>query len=185
MPKLTSGTGRSGFEITPVTPSLDGPRDAYDVTVWHDKVAVFQHQYNVHGWQNGHWNVYRIARAFQHARRLMDVKADFGLYRHLADDPSYNEEVSLHLEVIWLHVVLRGCTYEKKPNFLVQFFLWTNPDRDYAPNAPLSTQLTSFVGDEINVLPKAAVTFGKALESECRKAERLRKKLGLRHFDDF
>lgn len=175
------------LEIVPVTPTLDGPYDAYDITVWKAGQKVFYHQYNVSGWQLGHYYMFRIARAFQHATALVEAKTPFTLRRFADDDDEYdsNEGVCLRVDIIWLEVVLWGDRIDDKARFFVNFRLWENPDEDYASNARLSTPLIAWKGNRIRCHPENAVKFGNELESECHRAEQTRVQLGIANLDDY
>jgi hypothetical protein len=184
----------SSLEITPVTPSIRGPRDAYDVAIWQEDEnnAVFRHQYNVHGWQIGHSEILNIARAFQVVHRLADMELPLNLYRvdnnaNAKSREHLSKPMCLCLDVIWIHVKLSADL--RKPDSSevdvnLELFLWTSPDEDYAPNAIASEPLTRFVFEDFYIRNEEAKRFGAALQRECIEGQKLRRELHLKHFDD-
>lgn len=63
--------GARWFSITPVAPSLIGPKDAYDIAFWPDESgATFGMRGNVHKWQLDHYYLWRIAETFSNADKI-------------------------------------------------------------------------------------------------------------------
>jgi hypothetical protein len=187
MAKLDAGVE---LEIRLVPPSQEGPHDTYEISLWHDEL-IFSHQYNVEGWQLGHSEVLKIARAFQVAHRLVDQKVPVNLYdtgRRNTDAVS-SPDMCIHLDVIWMHVILSAMTMgaREEPEMMIQcrLFLWTSPDEDYEPNQPPSEPLTRFVSEDFFIRPEEAIRFGAELEAECIAAQRERRRLDIEHFDDW
>lgn len=159
------------LEVTSVTPSLDGPRDAYDVALSGEGVELFRSQFNVHGWQLGHYHVYRIARAFQHASRLVDATLDFAL----GHPEGYKEPIMIQENVGWLEVLLWARTVAEEARVFVEVFV----QPDFSKEAPSGPTLDHLIGISFYCSLPAAEEFGKALEGECTAAEDLREKLGI------
>lgn len=193
--------GWTALEIHPVSPSHEGPHDAYDVRIWHGDDIVFDHQYNVVGWQLGHSEVVNIARSFEVAHRLLDQNLPVDLYDtthtvkyEVQEGRRYhpfNPPMHLHRDVIWMHVLLSADTYRQQGNkppeevVTLRLFLWTSPDEDYDPGQSPSEHMTRFVSDDFSFNIPEITRFGAELHAECIETQRLRRELGLEHFDDW
>src|SRR4051812_40497684 len=108
-------TGQHLLEVIPIRPSVDGPHDAYHVTLTREGQVLYNQPHSVHGWQTGHYCVYDIAYAFQCADRLVDARLDFSIYEMAPDRSSKRKErAQLHVSTDWLQFTLMGRTDKRR-----------------------------------------------------------------------
>lgn len=123
--------GEYGLEVVPIPPAVDGPHDAYQVTLTHEGQVVYNQSHSVHGWQSGHYYVYDIAYAFQSASRLVDAKLDFSIYEVApAWTNKWNETAHLHASTDWLQFTLSGRTDKYRGRLIHVFALLETPQED-------------------------------------------------------
>lgn len=170
-----SDESTSWLEILPLPPTVDGPRDAYRIILFSSNRVVFEQEYNVHGWQLGHFYMFNIAGAFKQASRIINKKNDFCLSSPV--DADYNHPVTIREDINWLEVVLWGKTIKEQDLLFVELFLQTDPEGEDTPLIP-------FVCTRIVCSPEKAEEFGRLLESECATARELRLSLDIPARDD-
>ncbi len=173
----TSGGKAIQFELTPIRPTLDGPRDAYRAALTVDGASVFDAPFSVFGRDAGHFYVFRMARAFQNAPHLVDMIAPFNLDEGAAQGELLGRPpLSVRETVGWLEIVLWGKRYGRAriPNVFVQVYLSPAPDKD-APDESLA--LRQFA--RLNCVPEDVEAFGHELERQCITAREERARLGI------
>jgi len=160
------------LSITPVTPALDGPRDAYDICFESGYGEFFSARGDVHGWQLGHYHFDRIAELFRNAERVLDLN-EYDLYPLMP---------SLYEGLEWFHVILLPSRSKKSPDGLtVMLFV-----SDFAQEGPETQDLYDhrFVHFRFNTVVAIAQKFGNDLIRELNEARRLRIALGIATDDD-
>jgi hypothetical protein len=171
------------LEIVPITPTLDGPRDSYRVTLCENEIVVFQRQYRVwqydHSFSLGHYWMFRIAHAFQFASHLVGAKLDFCLSPPYPAPPEYNQPACIREGIDWLEFVLWGDTVKKERRFYVMVYFGMEPE-ELETDSPL----THYIGICFYCAPEDAENFGRELEAECLEAKRRRFELGIEAWDD-
>ncbi len=159
------------IEVTPITPRIDGPRDAYQVAFYENAKVVHNKYYDVHGWQLGHYYMFRIARAFQHTSEIIDARWGFSLSPPFPAPEEYNQSLCLQEDIGWLEFVLWAATHRGQPLLVVKAFAQTNPSA--------KTVLPIFKRLSFTCSLETAQDFGKELEFECQSAKELREALDI------
>ena len=174
------------FACTPVARSEEGPYDAYDLAVWDDGHQIFAHQYNVNGWQAGHSEVWKTARAFQASARLVDATVPVDLWDLWTKHPDFGEPMTLALSVPWMKLILSGTTTLRgaPPEIDAEIYLWTDNDRYYEPNVPSDSRLRNYACLRMTFGVEEARAFGRELATEYVDAQKRRRALGIHHYDD-
>jgi|GEM_PF-1594765 hypothetical protein len=169
---------RFDFELTPILPTYDGPRDAYRAAIWENGEKVFEQVYSVSTFTHDHYDLWLLANAFQHAPDLMDLE------RPYPPDPlppesyfrGYDQGLCVRQHVTWLQAILSGSTFQGDPRFLVIVYLDEEANGNYAT---MSLRSTRFVSARVVCFPEEAAAFGHELEREMIRARHLRDELGL------
>lgn len=65
------------FEIKPIKPAFESPRDSYVVRILRNGEVEFENIYSVTDFFNGHRDVYRIANALFHARDVATLTTSY------------------------------------------------------------------------------------------------------------
>ena len=169
---------RFDFELTPILPTYDGPRDAYRAAIWENGEKVFEQVYSVSTFTHGHYPLWMLANAFQHAHDVMDLKR---VYTRNPLPPEsyfrgYDKPFCIREDVTWLDVIMSGVTSGKDKHFLVILYLEEKASGDYAT---MSLRSKRFVSARLSCSPEDAAQFGYALEQEMIRARHLRDELGL------
>lgn len=166
------------LKVEPITPTLDGPRDAYEVVLQHQGNIIYHRQHSVYNWQSRHYYIYDIAFAFQSAARLLDQTFDFSIYE--ADSEHLRrpkQRSSLFVSTDWLEFVLSGqINRYRGPFIVVRLFLEEEKD--------VSGVLVRGVTARFTCPPEEAEQFGRSLAEECRAAERQRVAKGIPECDE-
>ncbi len=178
MAALNDKYGRCSLEIVAVMPSVEGPRNAYYVTVREGAEAAFERQYTIwDGTPDGHWFVWRLFRALQLAETLAKQTTSFNVTGRRVK--AFNEPATVSVSTGWLDMVLWADTLaHTRPEPTVEercaltVYLLTGPQEQEA----IVGQMRRFV---FHCAPADVVRFGKDLEAECREALRLRRELSL------
>lgn len=170
--------GVVALELAPIPPSLEGPHDAYQLTLKHRDEVVYSEQHSVHGWQSEHMYVYDIAYAFQCASRMMDARFDFSIYDVVPKwGRKWKAASNLHVSTDWLAFVLQGKTHRQHGPLIIVRALIQLPQTG-------SGLLERYVSAHFTCSPAEAEAFGTALRAECDAAKVGRKELGLDVFMD-
>jgi len=166
--------------IQPVTPTLTGPANAYDVRLGEGEQIMFERQYTTYPWSpDGHWYIWRLIRAFQSASQILDAKTKINISASGEDD--FCEPVVLQAKTGWLTAVLHGNTNRgKHPQpwekvwFLVDISLLNGPQLEMAEQSVVPQ-----INIELQCLPGAVEAFGNELLAECQDALKRRHELGI------
>jgi hypothetical protein len=172
------------FGIEPVPPTLDGPRDSYQVTIVEngaprlDKILCLSEEVL------SHYYIFKIARGFQQAKDLINLQVPFSAAPIPCDarvPPELHEHTCIRLGAVWLELVLWGYTLRNRivyPDCLFASILCCEDQRDEC-SAILDGRFTFMI---CNV--EQAVEFGRTLEEEALEARRLRYELGIPAIND-
>ena len=172
-----------GFCLQPVVPTLSGPRDAYDVAMTQDNTETFSQRFTIYQDNpDGHWNIWRLFRAFQSAEKLAGQRSPINITAEQV--ASLNEPMIIEVNVGWLDVVLWAETTTYCPP--------ANSGRDahteqrcgvtvYLQAGPqgLHQQGELFHRFTLDCTPQEVVIFGQTLEKECREALGMRRQLAI------
>lgn len=173
------------FEITPITPAIDGERDAYNVTFYEEEAVIIRRMYNVHDWIDmGHYWMFRIAYTFQKASHIVTDQLGFCLSSFPAT-PKEFEYITLSASIDWLQVIMEARktseNYEKPSKISLHLFMQTNFDL-VCKDPNLQYEFARF---QFCCSVEAAEDFGCSLESECEATRELRVRLGIPAPDDY
>jgi hypothetical protein len=167
-------TGTYALDVAPIPPSVEGPHDAYHVSLTHNEKLIYSQPHSVHGWQSGHYYVYDIAYAFQCAGRLVDATFDFSIYEKAPNwsIKKWKEPSNLYVSTDWLQFALEGKTLKYRgPLIVVRAFLGLPRAED--------SGLERYASVLLHCSPEEAEGFGRTLHVECDAAEERRRELGL------
>lgn len=178
-----------GIEIIPVLPSNEGPHDAYIVTLWGDgDEPLFRHQYNVHGWQGGHLDIWSMAKVLRSNISMVDEKSF--VYMSRADDAEvvHSQDVHIVINVIWMKVIIsayRPVLRDKDfSSVSLDVFLLDEDDVVYEPNSKYSLESNKYINKELMFDSDEVKDFGEQLLHEVVHCHRMRVELDQEHFDD-
>jgi hypothetical protein len=168
------------LEITAIRPSVEGPRDAYQVVVRRNGDQVFEQTYSVQNFTGGHYVMWQMSNLLRHAPDIMDKKPELPPIALPAEAwcTATDWPVSLREDATWMSIVLSGSTSRRgERGFLVTVNLSVEPISDFAhePGAALN----QFVSFHLYTTPEEVAQFGEALEAELVEARRLRDALNL------
>lgn len=165
--------------ISPIPPSLDGPRDAYHISAGPNRAArTIDFELSLHGWQFGFSDVRFIARMFSGADALLRCQTTFELGQ---SDPG-PARYSLCWHTGWAEfAVIRAGTRKEPDRLDVSVHMFDPNDRSTPEHGWLSDRCTWF-GFTTNIAE--ARRFGEELMRELRDARSRRRELGIPTIDD-
>lgn len=165
---------RYSLEIVAVMPSVEGPRNAYNVAVRQGGDVLFVRRYTT--WDDtpdGHWHVWRLFRALQLAGTLAKQTTPFNVTGRRVK--AFNEPATVSVSTGWLDLVLWADTLAHtrpepwaEERCALTVYLMTGPQGEEAG----SGEMRRFV---LHCAPADVVQFGKDLEAECRATLSLRR----------
>jgi hypothetical protein len=164
------------FELMPLVPSLENPRDQYLVRVWRDEAIVFETVQNVHGSLLGHSSILKIACFFEYCDQIIEksYSLDTGTSEYLTE-----HMVCLREDVNWLDVCVWGV--KRGPRSLILSRVYIRTDM----NEVGPVILIPIVSVRLTCELEAAQAFGKQLHSECTLARYKRIELEIQAPDDY
>jgi hypothetical protein len=161
------------FELKPIKPAIDAPRDSYAVRIQRNCEVEFENIYSVTDFFNGHRDVYRIANALFHARDVAELTTSY----QDSENHEFGKEVNdrplcIREDATWPEIVMWGSVIRNKQNFCVVFYVQPEAVKTNRSIIPLvSVRIPCWVEDAVN--------FGRELEQELMEAKRLRRELGI------
>ena len=122
------------LEITPILPSLNGPRDAYHIVVWRNGEQVFEQTYSVRRFTGGHYDLWQTANMLQHAPDIVNQKAFFTLIPLPPEAwcKAEPQQFFLRHNSTWMDISLSGATMRGKDTCLLKVDLAVEPISGYA-----------------------------------------------------
>lgn len=172
-----------GFRLQPVMPTLDEPRDAYDVVITNGDAEMFARRFTIYKDNpDGHWNVWRLFRACQLAENLASQKSSMNITQSRAE--SLNEPMIIEVNIGWVNAVLWAETTTYRPPVSSHRAAHTEQRCGLilylqAGSQDVYEQGELFHRFTLNCTPQEVVKFGQVLEDECREALRVRRQMGI------
>lgn len=165
--------------ITPILPTQDGPRDAYQVAVWRNDEPVFEQTYSVQDFTGGHYVMWQVANLLQYASDMVDqeVRSPVIPMPPEAWCSARPHPLSIRQHATWMDIILSSSTYRGEAGCLLSVYLAMKQISTFAHEP--GTGLDQFVAFGLYSTPAEVANFGKVLEEEMVQARRLRDALNL------
>jgi hypothetical protein len=169
------GFGKWEVTITPVWPTLDGPQDAYDVTLTTEGKMVYSRRQSGQEWVTGRrYRIDKLAHAFQYAGLVIDAQDSINLAEEVA---WFDKHLFVHEDAYWIEIVFQGRTNARGVKIItLNCFLRIDPDPE--------TGLERFVVTRFACSAAECEQFGITLRAECDAVEARSKELGFVLEDD-
>ena len=124
----TGGRGNYVLSIIPVWSTLEGPHDAYDLTLILEGRTLYNRRHSGKEWLSGHWVMIDLACDFQYASQLIGIEPDFTYNDKGEIEHSYKPR-STHADAYWIEIVLTGLTLASGiKGVILSCFLRVDPD---------------------------------------------------------
>lgn len=163
MAKLNATNPWVGNMILEIKPIIN--TNSYIINIMHNDRLEFSHQFDHNIEYLGHFDIYKIARAFQHVAGLIDATLPILPKRRNSNRP-YIEPASIHIDAVEIGIVMHAkkLITPHEPRIKLLLYILIPPSQANTSDTPLRGPLYKI--DQMLIHVKDAEIFGTQFISE-------------------